>query len=48
LDEVETERLPERHETVIADVTLPSIRKVESPAFPAMLCALMNGGRSAP
>ena len=48
LDEAETERLPERHETVIADVALPLIRKVESPAFPAMLCALMNGGRSAP
>ena len=48
LDDVETARLPERHETVIADVTLPLIRKVESPAFPAMLCALMNGGRAAP
>ena len=48
LDEVETERLPERHDTVIGDVTLPVLRKVESPAFPAMLCALMNGGRAAP
>lgn len=48
LDEVENERLPERHETVIADVALPLLRKVESPAFPAMLYALMNGGRAAP
>ena len=48
LDEVETARLPETHDTVIADVTLPLLRKVESPAFPAMLCALLNGGRVAP
>jgi len=48
LDEIETARLPDRHETVIADVTLPLLRKVESPAFPAMLCALLNGGRAAP
>ena len=48
LDEVEDMRLPHRHETVIAEVVLPLIRKVESPAFHAMLCALMNGGRSAP
>ena len=48
LDEVETERLPERHTTVIAGVTVPLLRKVESPAFPAMLCALMTGGRVTP
>ena len=48
LDEVETARLPEIHDTVIADVTLPLLRKVESAAFPAMLCALLNGGRAAP
>lgn len=48
LDDVETARLPEGHETVIADVTLPLLRKVESPVFPAMICSLMNGGRSAP
>lgn len=48
LDEIETARLPEVHETVIADVALPLLRKVESPAFPAMLSALLNGGRVAP
>jgi len=48
LDEVETARLPETHDTVIADVTLSLLRKVESPAFPAMLYALLNGGRVAP
>jgi HPr kinase/phosphorylase len=48
LDEVETARLPEIHDTVIADVMLPLLRKVESPAFPAMLYALLNGGRVAP
>lgn len=37
LDEVETDRIPEPKEIVIASETLRRIAKVESPAFPAML-----------
>ncbi len=37
LDEVETERIPEPKEIVIASETLCCIAKVESPAFPAMV-----------
>ncbi|MDJ1017685.1 MAG: serine kinase [Paracoccaceae bacterium] len=48
LDETETDRLPERHEVVIAGVALPLLRAVESPAFPAMLLAYLHGGRAAP
>lgn len=45
---VETQRLPERHETVIANEVFPTIRKVESASFPAMLVAYLNGGRATP
>ncbi len=45
LDEIEDARLPDNHETVIAGVSIALLRQVESPAFPAMLCALMIGGR---
>lgn len=37
LDEVETERVPEPKEIVIASEGLRCFAKVESPAFPAML-----------
>ena len=48
LDEIETERLPGLHETVIAGVALPLLRKVESPTFPSMLHAYLNGQRTDP
>lgn len=48
LDETETDRLPQAHATVIAGVTLPLLRKVESPAFPAMLIAYLSGERTEP
>ena len=48
LGTVETARLPERRETVIADQAFPTFRKVESASFPAMLVAYLNGGRAAP
>ena len=48
LDEIETARLPEMHQTVIAGVQLPLLKKVESPMFPSILIALLSGGRSAP
>lgn len=44
LDEVETARLPEPQETVIAGVTLSRLRRVEGPAFPSMLYVLLQGG----
>ncbi len=37
LDGVETSRLPNPRRTEVAGVELPLLRKVESPAFPAML-----------
>jgi HPr kinase/phosphorylase len=45
---VEDKRLPERHETVIADEVFPTFRKVESASFAAMLVAYLNGGLAAP
>ena len=48
LDVVETARLPDRHETVIAGVALPLLHKVESPIFPAMLHAYLSGERTHP
>ncbi len=44
LDTVEDQRLPLPHETVIAGVPLPLLRKVESAAFPSMLRLLLLGG----
>ena len=48
LSTVETQRLPDRHETVIANEVFPTLRKVESANFPAMLVAYLKGGRAAP
>ncbi|MEM9971569.1 MAG: serine kinase [Pseudomonadota bacterium] len=45
MDRTETARLPEPHETVIAGARVPSIAKVESAAFPAMVLAYLRGGR---
>jgi len=45
---VETQRLPDRHETLIAYEVFPTFRKVESANFPAMLVAYLKGGRAAP
>ncbi len=44
LDQVETTRLPEPRETVIAGVPLRLIHRVESGAFQSMLYLLMQGG----
>lgn len=44
LDSVETERMPEPRTIVIEGVTLPLIRKVESPAFATMLRLYLLGG----
>ena len=46
LDDLETHRLPDPRETVIAGVHLPLIRKVESAAFPSMLRLVLKGGRA--
>jgi HPr kinase/phosphorylase len=48
LDGVETERLPHVQSISIAGVELPLLRKVESPAFPAMLSAYLKGERTDP
>lgn len=48
LGAVEDRRLPERLEKVIEGVAVPCLRKVESPAFAAMLIAYLKGGRVAP
>ena len=45
LDITETDRLPHMHNTVIGGVSLPHLRKVESPAFAAILLAYLRGGR---
>lgn len=45
LAQVETERLPRSRQTVIADVALPLIHRVETSAFASMLKVLMLGGR---
>ncbi len=45
---LETQRLPDYHETVIANVAFPTFRKVESASFPSMLVAYLIGGRAAP
>lgn len=44
MDKVETTRLPKLGKTIVAGVSLPLIRKVESPAFPAMLQLYLKGG----
>ncbi len=45
LNQVETARLPEPHVVNVAGVDLPCLRKVESPAFPAMVRLYLSGGR---
>ena len=44
LETLETARLPERETITIAGVELPLLRKVESPAFPAMVRGYLVGG----
>lgn len=46
LAHVETERMPARRDIVIEGVRLPMIRKVESPAFAAMVRVYLSGGRA--
>ena len=48
LDRIETARLPEPREIVIAGASLPCLSKVETPAFAAMLLSVLKGGRVAP
>lgn len=48
LSQTETERMPQTRETVIAGVTLPLLRKVETPAFASILMAYLRGERHAP
>ncbi len=47
LDHVETARMPEPHSTVLQGFELPVLRKVESPAFAAMLRLYLIEGLSA-
>lgn len=44
LDRAETKRLPTARTIEIAQVSLPLLQKVESPAFPAMLLTYLRGG----
>ena len=44
LDQIETERLPERRNIVIRGVTLPCYRRFESRAFAPMLYVMLSGG----
>lgn len=45
MGEVETDRLPERRESLILGQALPTIRRVDAPAFPSAILALAQGGR---
>lgn len=45
LDTIETDRLPNRHDIVIAGERIRQLRRVESPAFPSMLYILLGGGQ---
>lgn len=47
LDATSTARLPEPETVDIEDVMLPLIRRLESPAFPAMVLLALKGGRRA-
>lgn len=47
LDHVEDERLPVLRQKVIEGVSLPSLYRVESPSFAAMILAYLKGGRVA-
>ena len=48
LDTVVVGRRPRAHDTVIAGEPVTLLRKVESPAFAAMLVAYLKGGRREP
>jgi HPr kinase/phosphorylase len=48
LDRTETARLPEAREIVIGGTALTCLSKLETPAFPAMVLAVLKGGRVAP
>ena len=45
LDQIETERMPGFFTTKIGGVTLPLIKKVESPAFASILMLYLKGER---
>lgn len=47
LDHAETNRLPPTRSKVISGVAIPSLYRVESPAFAAMVLAYLEGGRVA-
>ena len=44
LDETESQRLPETRYRKVLGTPIRYLRKVESPAFPAMVCAVLMGG----
>ncbi len=44
----ENARMPDRHETVICNRAFPCLRKVESPAFAAMIMVYLKGARREP
>lgn len=47
LDQAETARLPQVHETMLLDVRLTLLRKVEHAHFPAAILQYLKGGRCA-
>ncbi len=47
LAQAETERLPDPRATEIASHPVPTIRRVDTPAFPAMLLQVLRAGFSA-
>lgn len=46
LSQTETERLPSERETVIGGVRLPLLKRVETPAFAAILMNYLKSGRA--
>ncbi len=48
MDRLEEARLPERHSTVIAGVSLPLLYRVASPVFASILLVYLKGQRHAP
>ncbi|WP_095587374.1 HPr kinase/phosphorylase [Actibacterium ureilyticum] len=47
LDVTETDRLPPRHQTRLAGIALPLLRRVNGPHFPAAILQYLKGGRCA-
>jgi len=43
LSRVEVERLPQRHEITLLDISLPCLHKVDAPYFPAAIHAYITG-----